>query len=731
MNSTTFVMAIFNRKNWHFEWVVLVIALIITAVVALHIKESIDRHLEKEFKLGCEEIRAMISKRLNDYARILLGGAALFAASENVTRKKWKIFTQYQRIEKELPGIQGIGFSPLILHTELARHLQQVRREGFPAYKVRPEGKRSVYAPVVYLEPLTDRNLRAFGYDVLSEPVRRLAMERARDSGMAILTSKVILVQEIGADIQAGILMYVPIYRKEMPLNSIEERRAAIYGWVSAPYRMNDLIEGILSYYNIEKKREISIEIFDGEQVVAANLLYSWLPLPKKQANRLGHTVFTTALPIKFNGHRWTIRFEQTKAWVLAVEYEKVWFVVLGSTLITLLLFALVRALRNTHNEARRIANRLTSDLLKSELRWQFALEGPGDGLWDWNIETERVFFSKQWKKMLGYNENEIGDALEEWGKRIHADDRKKYYEVIHQHFQGETPFYSLECRMICKEGSIIWVLARGKVIEWSPEKKPLRMISVHTNISERKEGEFVVRELMEKSQRNDKLESLGVLAGGIAHDFNNLLSGIFGYIEIASSICDTHSEHNGRSIQEHLKKALGLFERAKKLTGQFLTFAKGGQPNKTTGCLSPLLKDCADFVLAGSNVSYRFHIAEDLWLCDFDEDQMNQAFSNIILNAKQFMPQGGHLVITAKNIALPLGEQVQISFADEGPGIAHHLLSRVFDPFYTTKKAGHGLGLAIAYSIVKKHNGEITVESNQGRGTTFHIFLPVSNVLE
>jgi len=237
-------------------------------------------------------------------------------------------------------------------------------------------------------------------------------------------------------------------------------------------------------------------------------------------------------------------------------------------------------------------------------------------------------------------------------------------------------------------------------------------------------------QKLLETAQRTDKLESIGVLAGGIAHDFNNLLSGIYGYIGMAQESCEPDSK-----AAVYLDKAIKTFSRAKGLTQQLLTFAKGGAPSMTTGSIAAKLKESTMFALSGSSADCSFHIAQDLWLCDFDANMMGQVIDNIVLNAVQAMPDGGTITVTAENTdiidskhsALKNGKYVHIAIADTGTGIPANIMSRIFDPFFTTKQKGTGLGLATVYSIITKHNGTISVESMQNEGTTFHIHLPVS----
>jgi CheY-like chemotaxis protein len=238
---------------------------------------------------------------------------------------------------------------------------------------------------------------------------------------------------------------------------------------------------------------------------------------------------------------------------------------------------------------------------------------------------------------------------------------------------------------------------------------------------------------LQEEVQKNQKLESLGILAGGIAHDFNNLLGGIFGYIDLARE--ETRDEKVGR----YLMKTLQAIDRAKGLTGQLLTFAKGGEPVKTAGWLFPFIEETAKFALSGSSVSCDFNVARDLWLCNFDRNQIGQVFDNLIINAMQAMPGGGAINITAQNVSLGerehgvlrAGRYVKLSVTDSGIGIPPEYLPRIFDPFYTTKAKGHGLGLATSYSIVNRHGGCIEVESQPGKGSVFHVFLPALSASE
>jgi two-component system cell cycle sensor histidine kinase/response regulator CckA len=240
---------------------------------------------------------------------------------------------------------------------------------------------------------------------------------------------------------------------------------------------------------------------------------------------------------------------------------------------------------------------------------------------------------------------------------------------------------------------------------------------------------EIAERKRMEEDLiRTEKLESLGVLAGGIAHDFNNLLSAVLGNISLARRYAA-----GGEKICERLDEAERAASRAAELSQQLLSFAKGGVTVRKIVSLQRLVRDAADFALRGSSVKCSFHIPDDLWAIDADEGQICQVISNIVLNAGQAMQAGGTVRVECSNergarqdATGSSGDRlVRIDIKDQGTGIAKEHIERIFDPYFTTKQEGTGLGLATAYYIVRKHGGTITADSEPGKGTTFHIHLP------
>lgn len=246
----------------------------------------------------------------------------------------------------------------------------------------------------------------------------------------------------------------------------------------------------------------------------------------------------------------------------------------------------------------------------------------------------------------------------------------------------------------------------------------------------------MVIRDVTERRRieqelvKAQKLESLGLLAGGIAHDFNNLFAGIFGSVELAQVYAG--SNENLRNI---LSRTLSVSGKAKGLTRQLLTLSKGGAPSKTLTHIRDIVSESVLFALSGSNVKCGFSMPQDLWACNVDIVQIQQVLDNIVINAKQAMPDGGRMEVKAENIVisrgmpipLPEGNYVKILVSDYGCGIQKKDLPKIFDPFFTTKQEGTGLGLTIAYSIVKRHGGLLDVESEAGKGTCVRMYLPAA----
>jgi len=366
-------------------------------------------------------------------------------------------------------------------------------------------------------------------------------------------------------------------------------------------------------------------------------------------------------------------------------------------------------------SERKRVEEALSS----SEARFRTIIENASTGILVADVETRYPRYANpEICRMLGYSHDELM-ALDITS--IHpVAERRGVVEKLTANQNMQT-VCNMQTICLRKDGTVFPVDIKSAVLEIDGR---LCHAGFFTDISER-------RLLEEERLKTQKLEAIGTLAGGIAHDFNNLLQGVFGYISLAK--LTTNDRGNSLSALDQAEKALHMSVR---LTNQLLTFAKGGEPVKKPIDLRSVIENAAKFALSGSRSDYRIVTDVRLWQTEADEGQIGQVIQNIVLNADQAMPQGGRVDISARNVdssvkVLPQGlrkeRYIEIAIKDSGIGIAEQYLGRIFDPYFTTKERGSGLGLATSYSIIKNHEGLIEVKSEVSKGTTFTVYLPAT----
>lgn len=480
-----------NKSYKFFPYLVIVIGLIISIFSGWFTYRYYKEKEKVRLELASNKITLLIKNRMSVYEHLLRSGVGLFNTFDGVTREEWRLFSKENQLSKNFKGIQGFGYSEVILPINKKSYENRIRKEGFPNFSIKPEGQRKLYTSINYLEPFDERNKRAFGYDMYSEKVRNTAMTKAMQSGEAILSDKIKLVQEYNKDIQAGFLMYLPVYKKDSNLNTPEDRTLKIQGFVYAPFRANDLMNGILG----SMFPNIDFELYSGNQTSKENILYD--------SNIYdGSALVYQTINIIMNGQTWTLVFKTNHE----LESESLFIIFLVPSLLmalTLLLYLLLNSLIKTEETAVKIATKATEKLHISEERLRLALEGGGDGLWDWNIKTNEVYFSKRWKAMLGFEEHEISNTFDEWKNRVHPDDLEQAYADITAYIEGKTNIYRIENRLKCKDGSYKWMHDRGIIVSRDIDGNPLRMVGSNSDITERKEFELKLKEYIQLVDKN------------------------------------------------------------------------------------------------------------------------------------------------------------------------------------------------------------------------------------
>lgn len=1082
--------------------IILLIGLVVTILSTRFYVNDIESNKRNQYLDTCNKIKNKIFEKLGDHSQLLLSGTSFFAASNEVTRKEWKKYNEIHLKNNLMNGVQGLGYSLIIKPSELKSHLNKIKAEGFPEYKIKPNGLRETYTSIIFLEPFSGRNIRAFGYDMFTEPIRRKAMEIARDSNMTLISGKVTLVQETNNDIQSGILMFAPVYQNGQPTNNIDERRKAIIGWVYSPFRMNDLMNGILSNLDVFKDNQIHLEIYDNENISKESLLYDSKPKDSIKQKDIQNRMFKTSL--NFNNNKWTLVFSKSSEESVFLNREVILIFISGLT-ISFLFFGLFISSIITQSKAEQIAEKLTinlkeasqyarnlievsidslvtispegkitdvnkatevitgynrneligsdfadyflqpnlarigyqkvfldgqvidypleiknkngnvfdvlynaslyrndngeilgifaaardiserkkiealvkekydlllkhsqnvpgviyqfqsypdgssrfpfsskgiwevyevkpedviddasivftrlhkddyngvvesitysreslniwkydyrvvlptrgirwlrgiasperihdgstlwhgyiQDITESKLleeilkesesrfrnmadtapvlmwisgidklcyyfnkvwleftgrtieqeygngwaegvhpddldrcidiyvnsfdkresfsmeyrlkhnsgeyrwildngkprfldngefigfigsctdiselkeiqeelkfnkeRWEFAIEGSNDGLWDWYVSSNSVFFSPRWKSMLGFAENELENTLEDWSKRVHPEDLDFVNKEINNHLEGLTPLYITEHRELCKDGTYIWILDRGKVIQKDTNGKPIRMIGTHADITERKLIEKEIlhknKELAEMNASKDKFFSI------IAHDLKSPFNGFLGLTKLMAESPET------LTLNEITEISVALQNSAKNLYSLLENLLEWSRMQRGMISYTPekvMLKYLVDQnfgILKNSANQKNIKLIEHLpynYEVTADIPMLNTVLRNLISNSIKFTEKGGTIEVGLKDEA----QTKAIYIKDNGIGMDDDIKNKLFKLEEKVSRPGTegesstGLGLLLCKDFIEKHSGKIWVESQVDKGSTFY----------
>lgn len=338
-------------------WLALSISLLVTWQLWRSAQNETGLILQAEFNFSVRETSLRIEQQMQAYEELLRGVQGLFAVSGSVGRSEFRDYVSVLDIDKNYPGIEGLGFSLLLPADQKNKHVAAVRREGFPGYNIRPSGVREAYAPLLYLEPFSGRNLQAFGFDNFADPLRRSVMERVRDTGLCIISPKIILAQEAGEPLQPGFLMWLPVYKKGMPHGSLAERRAGFVGWISASFRMNDLMASLFG----GNDPRLHIEIYDGEAISEQALMHDADQLFHMPRN--AEPLFRDTKRLHIAGHKWTAVFASLPEFDRRLSEQKPRLLAYAGITISILLALITGMLVYGRNRALQSAQMLNREL--------------------------------------------------------------------------------------------------------------------------------------------------------------------------------------------------------------------------------------------------------------------------------------------------------------------------------------------------------------------------------
>jgi PAS domain S-box-containing protein len=489
-----------NLKSHMPSVIIFCFGMILTFVIWDNAKSLVSHRINHDFTMRTDAITKDISDQLLSYEQVLWGGAGFIHATGNADRSQWREYVTSLKIEKHWPGIQGIGLSIPISQAEKSNHIAAMHAEGFPDYTIQPEGPRDEYSAIIFLEPFDWRNKRAFGYDMWSNPMRQDAMMRARDTGVAVTSGIITLVQETDDNVQRGFLMYVPVYKQGMRIENIEDRRQAFIGWVYSPFRMGDLMHGILG----NEPTDIAFEIYDNDSFVQDSLLFA------SDHQNAGNVAFENAYlkrvaTIDLQGRPWGIRFSSDAAQYGFIDRNLHWLIGAASLAIMLLVFAfttwhanhkirstaLIKLRTQSLEDEKRAAELAREYAEKAYLEHSFMKSFVDEHALVSTIDADGniIDVSEKFCAATGYSRAEL---LKDYKRLRPSDVPESFYDSIWETIRSGKPWRG-EIKNNKKNGQHLWALTT--IVPLLDENnKPLKYVEVRTDITLQKYTESAER---------------------------------------------------------------------------------------------------------------------------------------------------------------------------------------------------------------------------------------------
>jgi signal transduction histidine kinase/CHASE1-domain containing sensor protein len=734
-------------------YLVLAIGLVVTATVAMYVAGAIRAqqvaHFDEITHGAVEEIR----DRMQAYVATLRATRGLFTNGREPSRGELGAFVASLELDRYYPGIQGIGYARLVPAAELAAHEAAVRAEGFPGYRVWPtEPARDPYTAIVALEPFDWRNQRAFGYDMASEPLRRAAMERARDTGQAASSARVELVQEAGSERQAGFLIYLPVYRGEAATPA--ERRARLAGWVYAPFRAGDLLRATLTGV---PAGTVTVAVFDGPDVAKDELLVrtpGGAPPPSGALVSVQH--------IEVAGRPWTVRVEATGAFAPVFEGWLPRWVAMAGLLLSYLLFRLTRGEVHSRAAAQRAARRArflaeAGQTLASSLEYRSTLAAVADraahDLADWCIVL--VVEPEGPVRLFGHRDAEAAKQAQELAVGLLLDPEERFGAaaalaraepfLAHELDQealariARTPAQLAALRDAGVRSLLTVPLrARGEsfgaitLASCEPQRFDQDDLAMALDLARLAGAAIDTARLYRRAQDAVRLrdEFLSIAS----HELKTPLTSLA--LQSDSLMATVSRGGAAEALGRKAEVIRRNVDRLNRLIGNLLDISRIG-----AGRLELELEEL-DLCEVVREVTARFEDELARAGCElrlrlegpargrWDHLRLDQVITNLVANAVKYGPGRPITVAVA-----PRAEQVVLTVRDEGIGIPVDAQERIFERFERAVSERHyggfGLGLWIVRRIVEALGGEIRVESVPGEGATFVVTLQRQDAAE
>ncbi|WP_396271328.1 CHASE domain-containing protein [Ideonella sp.] len=676
-------------------WVILAISLSLTAVAWWLSRTFSHDEAQQRFERRTDDVHRRLEQRLATYEGALRGGVALFAAQgSEVSRSQWQRYVSTLHLADRYPGIQGLGVTKLIAPAQLAAHEQAIRQEGFKDYAVKPAGVREQYSSIVYLEPFEGRNLRAFGFDMMSEATRRAAMQRAGETGQAALSGTVTLVQEDGKDVQRGFLLYVPVYRGGSVPTTTEARWAALWGWVYAPFRIQDLMHGVLG----AEAEQMRFTLHDGDRATDESKFYGSSPRASAEAAPL-----SLQRPLTVAGHTWTVHYEaETTDSGFATTQSNV--VAILGLFIDALLFWTIGTIARRKQQVERSAL-AQSTQARERTAWLDAVSDLSpNGVLVFERHDDNtfrlVFTNPAFSELFGLRPGDLTglseEAVDEWLDGLRGE-------------LAPNPPLTPGDAVVQLAGPPLCILHR------SSREGELHRVYYFRDVTSETEVERLKDEFLTTA----------------AHELRTPLASVYGFSELL--LRPDVPEAKREKLNQIVYRQAGVL---KHLVDELLDLARldsRGEQDFVTQEID--LRKVAETAAESSGTPENPHRIQVIGgdkplMAKVDPAKLQQAIVNATSNAIKYSAPDAPIVLRTVLTAHEGRPYAAIAVEDKGIGMSPEACERAFERFFRADPSGHilgaGLGLAILKEVITLHGGHITLTSELGVGTTITLWVPL-----
>jgi PAS domain S-box-containing protein len=658
-----------------------------------HEQQTEEAAFRTSFDFAVRQTASRIEQSMAGYEQMLRGVQGFFLASDEVTTEDFRIYVDALLSGADFAGLRSISYA-------IARRTAD---GGFSA-------------PITLHAPESNQSTQVLGYDPYAEPVRRAAMQQAMDSGRTAITRRIRLRTDNVQEPLAGFLMFLPVYAKGQPTDTVAARRAHLIGWVWAAFRVGDLMTSLYG----ESTPGLDVSVYDGTDLTDDTLLYS--PPGAPDAPR-----FDAQEYVGFAGHTWTLRVQSLPDFEVRHRLDAPRFILAAGIVLSVLLALLTYQLATGRARAHGVAQAMTRELRASEERYRRIVETANEGIWMVDAGDRISFVNPKMLQLLGYAEDEmIGRPLAEFIDGALPDLAQR----------GAAGQGSQELTWRRRDGAPMAALLSVSTIA-DADGRRTGALGMLTDITEKRQADAKRTALETQLRESQKMEAIGTLAGGIAHDFNNIVAAILGNVALAR-----HQLDAGHSTQKLLAQIDNAGVRARALVQQILAFSRMQPQVLVSQALRPLVQEAVGLIgsTLPASVEFEARLAETPIHAGVDATQIQQVMLNLCTNAWHALPGGaGRITVGLEAVQLdadaardlggvPPGGYAHLWVRDNGSGMDEATRARMFEPFFTTKRIGEGtgLGLSVVHGIVSAHQGAITVESAPGRGSTFHLYFPL-----